>query len=545
MKKIIVVLLILVARNNSFAQQAFYDVIAANGNGVRFWQGDNFKIHMGNTAEYRYGPVTDYSIKMNMDATPGRGWTWGLAGSTPVAAIGSQGNMQIAGSFTVGGDITLPSVNGNKQIYTWSPGDANWRVGMSPSPGFTTSLATQHVQYLTYSSSAGQGFAVGVNGGQSSFEIIGSNHNAFFRGNVGIGTTSPGLTAHVLGPLGFPASSGASQTGILRLQGVGSNGVLDFSVNAGSGASLQVTNQTDLSQKYPLILNPNGGNVGIGTTSPSSKLHLTGGSTSNSISNVFNTVTTRVDVANPAISLGIGYVASDIPMIQSFNNVTNGPTNIALNPFGGAVGIGTSSPGYPLDVQGSGSRLLNPSAATGAYTSFRVQGPNYTNGLEIDFFGNNNISTDLNWSYGGGAGSVAVVNVNAKPLTFGTNNQGRMLIDAAGNVGIGTFAPDAKLTVSGQVHAQEVKVSVTVPGPDYVFEKDYKLTSLEEIKNYIDQNKHLPEVPSAKEMEKNGVQLGEMNMLLLKKIEELTLHMLEQQQQIKNLQTEIQTLKNN
>ena len=99
------------------------------------------------------------------------------------------------------------------------------------------------------------------------------------------------------------------------------------------------------------------------------------------------------------------------------------------------------------------------------------------------------------------------------------------LID--GNVGIGTTQPDAKLAVSGQVHAQEVKVSVTVPGPDYVFEKDYKLTSLEEIKSYIDQNKHLPEVPSAKEMEKNGIQLGEMNMLLLKKIEELTLYVIE------------------
>ena len=60
-----------------------------------------------------------------------------------------------------------------------------------------------------------------------------------------------------------------------------------------------------------------------------------------------------------------------------------------------------------------------------------------------------------------------------------------------------------------------------------MFEPDYKLTSLDEIKNYIDQNKHLPEVPSAKEMEKNGVQLGEMNMLLLKKIEELTLYVIE------------------
>jgi len=59
--------------------------------------------------------------------------------------------------------------------------------------------------------------------------------------------------------------------------------------------------------------------------------------------------------------------------------------------------------------------------------------------------------------------------------------------------------------------------------------------SLEETKAYIDANKHLPEVPSAKEMEKNGVQLGEMNLLLLKKVEELTLHLIEQEEQIKKL----------
>jgi len=72
----------------------------------------------------------------------------------------------------------------------------------------------------------------------------------------------------------------------------------------------------------------------------------------------------------------------------------------------------------------------------------------------------------------------------------------------SGNVGIGTASPDAKLAVSGQVHAQEVKVSVAVPGPDYVFDKNYRLPTLEEIKTYIDQNKHLPEVPSAAEMER-------------------------------------------
>ena len=94
-------------------------------------------------------------------------------------------------TLEVNGDISLPSSSGNKQIYTWSPTDANWRIGMSSTPGFSRSIATSHVQYLSYGNSAEQGFAVGVNGGQSSFEITSGNHQAFFRGNVGIGTTTP------------------------------------------------------------------------------------------------------------------------------------------------------------------------------------------------------------------------------------------------------------------------------------------------------------------------------------------------------------------
>ncbi|MFM8739435.1 MAG: TMF family protein, partial [Cytophagales bacterium] len=115
---------------------------------------------------------------------------------------------------------------------------------------------------------------------------------------------------------------------------------------------------------------------------------------------------------------------------------------------------------------------------------------------------------------------------------------------AAGNVGIGTTAPDAKLAVKGTVHANEVKVDLNVPGPDYVFENGYDLMSLEETKAYLDANKHLPEVPSAKEMEKNGVQLGEMNMLLLKKVEELTLHLIEMKKENEELKSRVEKIEN-
>ena len=102
----------------------------------------------------------------------------------------------------------------------------------------------------------------------------------------------------------------------------------------------------------------------------------------------------------------------------------------------------------------------------------------------------------------------------------------RMLINNQGNVGIGTTTPSNRLEVNGTIRSKEVKVEAS-PWPDYVFEEDYNLRSLEETEAYIKENKHLPEIPSAKEMKANGLELGEMNMLLLKKIEELTLYVIE------------------
>lgn len=116
-----------------------------------------------------------------------------------------------------------------------------------------------------------------------------------------------------------------------------------------------------------------------------------------------------------------------------------------------------------------------------------------------------------------------------------------------GRVGINTNYPDSPLTVNGTIHAKEVKVDLNIVGPDYVFEEDYKLPSLTEVATYIKQNKHLPEIPSATEMEEKGINLSEMNMLLLKKIEELTLYMIElkkENEQIEELKQRIEILEN-
>jgi len=106
-----------------------------------------------------------------------------------------------------------------------------------------------------------------------------------------------------------------------------------------------------------------------------------------------------------------------------------------------------------------------------------------------------------------------------------------------GNVGIGMGANVAlnyKLEVKGTIRAMEVLVEST-PWPDYVFFDKYDLMTLEETATYIQQNGHLPEVPSAAEVAENGIKVGEMNALLLKKIEELTLHLIEKDKEISEL----------
>jgi len=86
-----------------------------------------------------------------------------------------------------------------------------------------------------------------------------------------------------------------------------------------------------------------------------------------------------------------------------------------------------------------------------------------------------------------------------------------------GNMGIATISPDTKLVDKERIHAEKVKVDLSVPGPDYVFKEGYSLKSLEEVQNYIKEHGRLPNIPSAQEMEANGIDLGEMNMKLLEK----------------------------
>ncbi|MFI5163410.1 MAG: hypothetical protein ACHQHN_19175 [Sphingobacteriales bacterium] len=119
-----------------------------------------------------------------------------------------------------------------------------------------------------------------------------------------------------------------------------------------------------------------------------------------------------------------------------------------------------------------------------------------------------------------------------------------MIIDKNGNVSIGTTNPqDYKLAVNGSAIATSMTVKLYANWPDYVFKKDYQLPKLTDIKTYIDANHRLPDMPSEQQIAKDGLNLGEMNKLLVKKVEELTLYLIDQQKVNQSLQMEIDELK--
>ena len=118
------------------------------------------------------------------------------------------------------------------------------------------------------------------------------------------------------------------------------------------------------------------------------------------------------------------------------------------------------------------------------------------------------------------------------------------LVSFNGKVAIGTVNPDSdsKLDVRGKIKATEIEITAPQTA-DFVFEEDYQLKPLSEVEQFVKENKHLPEIPSAEKMKKDGVNLAEMNKLLLQKVEELTLYLIkleksQRQQQNKNIQLE-------
>lgn len=179
-------------------------------------------------------------------------------------------------------------------------------------------------------------------------------------------------------------------------------------------------------------------------------------------------------------------------------------TNRMLIQSDGNVGIGLLSPHGRLHINGGALRL-------GVGTSETARAAN------VLAFGDNSYVKIGEWQ------KDNMLSFMAHSFNFNV-----------GNVGIGTITPQYKLDVVGTIRAQELIVETT--GADFVFADDYELRPLNEVKAFIQENKHLPEIQSAKEMQENGVSVSELQTKLLQKIEELTLYILQQEERIKALE---------
>lgn len=253
---------------------------------------------------------------------------------------------------------------------------------------------------------------------------------------------------------------------------------------------------------------------------------------------------------------GIFKAITDNPNGQSnffYEGVTAGVTNFTVRADGqgylaSGLGIGTQNPTSKLHIAGDEFITLGSYDASAGvkgiqFTGFRDVVPNYL-GASIEAVPEWRCCG--NYPTGGypGIKNVALnFNVHFDP-DIADSKMTALSIRSNGYVGIGSTSPTEKLTVNGKIKANEIRVD-GAGAPDYVFEDGYKFATLEALESYIKANKHLPEIPSAKELERDGMAVGEMNKLLLKKIEELTLHVIEVNKRVEKLESENQKLKKN
>jgi len=376
------------------------------------------------------------------------------------------------------------------------------------------------------------------------------------NGNIGIGTTTPSNTLNV-----DPHGEGGINIGN---SSVFTGGYTSLQINisaAQAGYSTIQSIKSTGSTSGVLALNANGGNVGIGTTTPTGRFSVvsSGSSTLLGLPTIADFISSgNIDRARITIANNFNYPsknASSAIVFAGYNLAGTGlepkwevGTDYSLNGGRNLYFYNTATLNAPLFLSANGSVGI---AATAPVSMFQVEdgfektsiGPASGSLVGTGYLGFNAARSGSTWT------------VNADPSH---NGGGVIYGDIFGNI---NFAPIAdvgyttqtltdatvkskiafQISASGLVRAKQIKVE-TANWPDFVFNKSYKLQSLNSLALYIDKNHHLPELPAAKAIEAEGLDLGEMNKLLLKKVEELTLYLIEKDKEVKELKQRQQKL---
>ena len=285
-----------------------------------------------------------------------------------------------------------------------------------------------------------------------------------------------------------------------------------------------------------LYANPTTTKVGIGISSPTERLHINSGALK------IGNGTSATDRAQNLLKFG------DNSYVQIGEWEANNTLSFKANNYNftnGNVGIGVTSPQYKLDVNGK-MYLHTVDWNNGLAQSYlQWECHKLVLGVRDGFYSH----TFVDIMPGGSSQGEEFSQLSMYDALNATNKVEKIRLWTAGNswinndayFGLGTDAPLCKLDVRGTIRANEILVN-TVSGADFVFDKDYNLRPLSEVNTYIQANRHLPEIPSAADMKKNGVSLDKLTIQLLQKVEEFTLYIIEQEKRIKEQDERIQEL---
>lgn len=355
--------------------------------------------------------------------------------------------------------------------------------------------------------------------GQAQWVQSGSNMY-YTKGNISVGTTTP-FGQFTIGnyTLGSPYGSFIFNQGAFTLKGLKNSNYFPYlefrdennarAAYLGWGSKSGKYLDWQFENGYNLAIK--GGKVAIGSSNPVEKLDVNGNLMLRNSSNVGNAGAsihfTSYETANlgPKIRSALDFAsgtASRSKLILS--SYWNGYKD-ELTLMNGNVGVGLTTPGQNMQIS-TGNLDVAGNIRLGG-THIITNNPN--NHLVLD---------------AGPGGLIAFRNTTV--LGNPTNYKDLMVVTSTGNV-----------VVYGKLEAKEVKISNS-PVADFVFEPDYQLMPLSDVEERINTDKHLPGIPSAKEIEANGVSVGDMQAKQLQKIEELTLYMIEMNKQLSALQQE-------